>query len=56
MHGILYPRYHDNLLISVIYFSLKENEVSGYYLDNCESGVDPVLSSQSWKERRHDNW
>lgn len=26
MHGILYPRYYDNLLISVIYFSLKENE------------------------------
>ena len=26
MHGLLYPRYYDNLLISVIYFSLKENE------------------------------
>ena len=33
MHAILNPRHYDNLLISVIYFSLKENEVSGYYLD-----------------------
>ena len=45
MNAILYPRYYDNILISVIYFSLKENEVSLYYLDTGrESCVDYVLT------------
>ena len=45
MHAVLYPRYYENLLISVKRFSLKENEVSGDYLDICGSCVDYALRS-----------
>lgn len=47
MHAVLYPRYYENLLISVVCFSLKENEVSGYYLVNGGSCVDYALRSGS---------
>ena len=44
---VLYPKYYDKLLISVICFNLKENEISGYYFDNCGSCVDYALRSGS---------
>ena len=35
MHAVLYLRYYGDLLFPFIYFSLKENEMSSCYLDNC---------------------